>query len=670
MLEMVQETMERNIDTAIAKIDMAIKEIDAFICKVIEEQKANEALFGLENENSSFGSKIEALRNFIEQLIEEREHLVRLSESSRLYGGGSMVCVTLDELAEQAAGLEETERIITADIERSYRLLHDTVDGNMTPETAQMFDVVAEYRTAAMELIKACQVSVKLLERVQAEYSACEKCVTFGCEDVSGKYENSRPTREEKRIPTAEVSSPLPTPAPYLAPTMASSVGREPTSRVRSKKSASKDEKKSGFLGLFKRKKQIKDTSEGKDVVPTPCIDDVQLSSMASRIAVPPPFACGAQFSAVELSQVPRVDSVQFSAVAPNNVVPGKYLPINILMYEDAFRKAVDEVIQEYGENAKESKSGYHDVERNSMVRVILTSRDVEIPDGEEVQRWNGKYLNFEFAVKIPCDFAEEQILLSAAVYINDIIATKLKLILDCEEKVDRNIRVTREDVVSAFVSYASQDRSRVAAIIQGMKKARPDMDIFFDIESLRSGQKWEEALKSEIQSRDILFLCWSRYARESKWVDMEWRYALASKGEDCIEPIPIDSPDICPPPIELQQKHFNDKMLYIIKATVSEVCGQPYLVRIRTQEYLVLDKSIVRIGKDGNCSDLTISGNAAISRSHACIISRDGCYYITDLNSKNHTYVDGCMIASYVETLLCHGSGIRLADEEFVFYC
>ena len=38
--------------------------------------------------------------------------------------------------------------------------------------------------------------------------------------------------------------------------------------------------------------------------------------------------------------------------------------------------------------------------------------------------------------------------------------------------------------------SYASQDRKRVARVIQGMKLARPDMDIFFDVESLRSGGK------------------------------------------------------------------------------------------------------------------------------------------------------------------------------------
>lgn len=39
-------------------------------------------------------------------------------------------------------------------------------------------------------------------------------------------------------------------------------------------------------------------------------------------------------------------------------------------------------------------------------------------------------------------------------------------------------------EILSAFVSYASQDRNRVAMIIQGMQKARLDMDVFFDVES------------------------------------------------------------------------------------------------------------------------------------------------------------------------------------------
>ena len=138
----------------------------------------------------------------------------------------------------------------------------------------------------------------------------------------------------------------------------------------------------------------------------------------------------------------------------------------------------------------------------------------------------------------------------------------------DTIEKCSNYILVLKEhDILSAFVSYASQDRHRVAMIIQGMKKARPDMDIFFDVESLRSGDDGETALWTEIDKRDILFLCWSHFAKESKWVDAEWRYALSNKGVDCIEPVPIESPDVCPPPDELTRKHFNDKLLYIINS-------------------------------------------------------------------------------------------------------
>ena len=139
-----------------------------------------------------------------------------------------------------------------------------------------------------------------------------------------------------------------------------------------------------------------------------------------------------------------------------------------------------------------------------------------------------------------------------------------------CKTLTEQKIEVTREDILSAFVSYASQDRKRVAMIIQGMKKARPDMDIFFDVDSLRSGDDWEKALWREIDKRDVLFLCWSKYARDSKWVDAEWRYAFKHKGADSIEPVPIDPPSSCPPPDELKRKHFNDKLLYIINSNPS----------------------------------------------------------------------------------------------------
>lgn len=261
------------------------------------------------------------------------------------------------------------------------------------------------------------------------------------------------------------------------------------------------------------------------------------------------------------------LDKVQFSAVAPKTFVKGDYSVIEILMYEETFRHVVQEAIDNVDDPVKETKSGFLTAEREAKITVMISSPDFEIEDNTESQIWKGGYLNFSFAVEVPEQYKKRQILFVASVYINDIIATRLKFVAKCKSLIEQKIEVTREDVLSAFVSYASQDRNRVAMIIQGVKKARPDMDIFFDVDSLRSGDDWEEALWREIDKRDVLFLCWSKYARDSKWVDAEWRYAFKNKGPDSIEPVPIDPPGSCPPPDELSRKHFNDKLLYIINS-------------------------------------------------------------------------------------------------------
>ena len=276
------------------------------------------------------------------------------------------------------------------------------------------------------------------------------------------------------------------------------------------------------------------------------------------------------------------LDEVQFSAIAPKTFVKGDYSVIEILMYEEAFRHVVQETIVNADDPVKETKSGILTAEREAKITVMISSPDFEIDDNTESQIWQGGYLNFSFAVEVPEQYKKKHILFVASVYINGIIATRLKFVAKCTSIIEQKIEVNREDVLSAFVSYASQDRNRVAMIIQGMKKARPDMDIFFDVDSLRSGDDWEKALWREIDKRDVLFLCWSKYARNSKWVDAEWRYAFKNKGPDSIEPVPIDPPGSCPPPDELSRKHFNDKLLYIINSSVeSQIIGNERMSNI-----------------------------------------------------------------------------------------
>lgn len=105
-----------------------------------------------------------------------------------------------------------------------------------------------------------------------------------------------------------------------------------------------------------------------------------------------------------------------------------------------------------------------------------------------------------------------------------------------------------------------------------------------------------------------------------------------------------------------------------VLGESSGQVIQKPYLIRIKNNERIDINKPFFKIGKEKSYVDYFISDNTAISRSHATIICREGQYFIVDTNSTNHTYVNGGMIQSNVETLISHGTKIRLANEEFEF--
>lgn len=101
-------------------------------------------------------------------------------------------------------------------------------------------------------------------------------------------------------------------------------------------------------------------------------------------------------------------------------------------------------------------------------------------------------------------------------------------------------------------------------------------------------------------------------------------------------------------------------------KAVEQEVF--PVLVRGKTNENFIIDKSIYKIGTEQKCCDLFICDNNFISRNHADIITKQKRYYIVDRNSTNKTFVDDEVIPSEIEIEIFPGTKIRLANEEFIF--
>ncbi|MDE5863195.1 MAG: FHA domain-containing protein [Lachnospiraceae bacterium] len=93
-----------------------------------------------------------------------------------------------------------------------------------------------------------------------------------------------------------------------------------------------------------------------------------------------------------------------------------------------------------------------------------------------------------------------------------------------------------------------------------------------------------------------------------------------------------------------------------------------PYLVRVNTEERIMITKQTFKMGKASMGVDYTVKGNGAVSRVHAIITNKDGEYFVRDNKSTNHTYVNGKILNDGDNEPLTHDSKIMLGDEEFIF--
>lgn len=96
--------------------------------------------------------------------------------------------------------------------------------------------------------------------------------------------------------------------------------------------------------------------------------------------------------------------------------------------------------------------------------------------------------------------------------------------------------------------------------------------------------------------------------------------------------------------------------------------CQQLMLVRMNTQEHFpILSTSPDMIlGRSASDANIIVDGNGLIGRQHAKISYQNGQFCITDLNSKNKTYLNDLCLQPSVSRVLKQGDYITLANEVF----
>jgi len=106
------------------------------------------------------------------------------------------------------------------------------------------------------------------------------------------------------------------------------------------------------------------------------------------------------------------------------------------------------------------------------------------------------------------------------------------------------------------FVSYSHDDDALVALVEKHIETLGDRM--LRDVHELRSGEEWDPRLLELIEVADIFQLFWSHTAKDSQYVEKEWRHALSLNRKHFIRPVFWEDP-MPKPPEELGHIHFDE---------------------------------------------------------------------------------------------------------------
>jgi tetratricopeptide (TPR) repeat protein len=289
-------------------------------------------------------------------------------------------------------------------------------------------------------------------------------------------------------------------------------------------------------------------------------VDDEATAKILARVAATP----RGDFSQAPTAQRDAVDCTVF---APASVPPQVEFLIQAFVHQPE-REA------EAAAQAKEADRGAArrgrtalatEIARGSQLTFELTCPKAEIDDPVQTLVWRGRTESVSFGVTAPA----AGVLVAKLKVIQDSVPIgQIRFTIVADADLDESPAAAPIGAAkryrSAFASYASQDRDEVLRRVQMLGAV--GIRCFQDVLDLEPGDRWAQKLYEHIDKADVLFLFWSRHARQSPWVEKEWKYGLEKRGDDFIQPVIVEGPPIVPPPPDLEHLHFNDKLVYLLR--------------------------------------------------------------------------------------------------------
>ena len=249
------------------------------------------------------------------------------------------------------------------------------------------------------------------------------------------------------------------------------------------------------------------------------------------------------------------MSSVQFTLTAPPYVRAGETFSLDVWAHREDDRAEVTKRLDEgYGRDKSEAFAG-----PALTARVHIDGLDIRNP--EMSLRWDRGLGTGTFQVSTTAATVPGARTGVVGIYFLGLQIARIHFLAPIGDRTaPREIIPSRQERhTRALACFAPEDRDAVEARIRSFEQAAPGVDVSLDAIELRGRENGLSEFLDRISARDVLYLFWSKHAAASTDVEREWRYALRLRGIDFIDPVPLVSPDLAPPPPELATLHGGD---------------------------------------------------------------------------------------------------------------
>lgn len=254
---------------------------------------------------------------------------------------------------------------------------------------------------------------------------------------------------------------------------------------------------------------------------------------------------------------------VMVSSFVPPNLRKGKWFTIQSWLHFVSDYLEVEDRASGTNHGTTVGKKFGLKVNKGALVTFQLMPGELEFRSGLEESsslvsytRWNGNPTNVEFQVRCPVDISANELIERIEIFVDEVPIGVCTIQLAFQNDSAHASASSFDSIKTVFVSYSSEDKRQVIGRLQALE-ASIGLIPFLDVLEIRCGEDWEEKLIREVPTKDAFLLFWSENARESEWVEREWRLALDKRGIKYIKPMPLEPVD---PPAELAKLQFADK--------------------------------------------------------------------------------------------------------------